>query len=144
MCELVIGRQLGLITLQVHQTQEPEWFPKGGAELVPGERRYCDQIVEFDLPDAIAHQAMAASPQDHDGMGVMMPLEGGKATRGQFEIPQLSIRGPAQKRALDVKRTGTPRLAPLRRQTFDPLPSVFGSSAAVEARGRAFMRAFDS
>src|SRR5262249_614262 len=56
--------QLRLVARGVHHAEEAERLAPGGAELMPGHRRYRHEIAGLDRPDVVADEAMAAPAQD--------------------------------------------------------------------------------
>src|SRR5947209_6027044 len=77
--EILRRGELRLVTHRVHHAQKTQRLIRGGAKLMPCQRRHGDEVTHLDRAYVLADQAMAAPPQYQHGMHVLVPLERGKA-----------------------------------------------------------------
>ncbi len=70
--------------------RKAERLARRGAELVPGPGRDGDQVERFHVPYLIGEQALPSATQDHDGVDVLMPFQGGIAARRYLEVAEVT------------------------------------------------------
>src|ERR671934_3102208 len=83
--------QFRLVARGIDHAEKAERLAAGGAELMPGHRRYGHEVAGLDRSDLLADQAVPAPAQDHDGMHVLVPLQGGEAAGRHLEIAQFAV-----------------------------------------------------
>ena len=75
--ELEGRRALRAVPSAVGHAQKAERLFVGGLELMPGARGDMDQVEGPDLPDRRVHQDASPPSQDHDRVGVLVPVRVG-------------------------------------------------------------------
>src|SRR5690242_18097204 len=74
----------------IDHAEEAQFLARVGTELMPGPGRNRDQIMRLHLPDRVPQQTRSTATQDHHGVHVLMPLEGGVSARLHLEVAQLA------------------------------------------------------